>query len=81
MLLFLRIRPDGSFHSTLTLLSLPCAVTFSVLRSSVDYGIVKPKASTYLGNSLFFNKELFSFPGELYLGCNGESSKIVRYHM
>lgn len=56
-------------------------ITLSVLRSAVDYGIIKPKAMIYLGNSLFLNKELFSFPGELYLGCNGESSKIVRYQM
>lgn len=60
---------------------LPCIITFPVLRGTVDYGIVKPKARIYLGNSLFLNKELFSFPGELYLGCNGESSKIVRYQM
>jgi hypothetical protein len=69
MLLLLKIITDGSIYPAVPFTFLPCIITFSVLRSTFNYVIVRPKAYIYLENSIFLNKELFL--GELYLGCDG----------
>jgi hypothetical protein len=63
--------------------SCPCRVLllFLFLEAVLIMVLSNLKQALIWGTHCSLIKSFFSFPGELYLGCNGESSKIVRYHM